>query len=197
MKMPEAEPSQEPVLFYRFNSTWDSSGSEALSQIEQRSPNHTVERWSPLLTEPRPSGSKDMVYLIYSAINALALFPNQHYGAIVIRDANGTLCHTSMVVPPSPRFPFMGQDDVQIGATWTSPVMRGSGLATRALLEAARLYANGRRSLWYLCEATNLASQKVAENAGFACIGRGRKKPRLGLRALGFYSVTAPTGREG
>lgn len=195
--MPKAEPSHEPILFYRLASVWNSGGSEALSRIAKRSPEHKVEHWSPSLTEPRPSGSKDAVYLAYSAINALALFPNRHYGAIAIRDANGTLCHTSMVVPPSPRFPFMGKDDVQIGATWTNPVARGHGLATRALLEAARLYADGQRSLWYLCAATNLASQKVAKNAGFACIGRGRKVPRLGLRVLGFYAVTAPLERDG
>jgi GNAT superfamily N-acetyltransferase len=193
--MPTAVSKPEPVLFYRRKTQWDAASAAVLLPIEQQSPGYRVHMWAPSLAELRPRGSKDKVYFAYSALNALALFPNPHYGAIVIRDPEHAISHTSMVVPPNPRFPFMSRDDLQIGATWTSVGSRGRGLATRALLEAARQYADGQRSLWYLCETTNVASQKVAEKAGFTCIGKGRKVPRFGLAVFGFYSLASPAKR--
>jgi ribosomal protein S18 acetylase RimI-like enzyme len=127
---------------------------------------------------------------IYTGFHRLRIFRNRNYGALCIDTADGELIHVSSIFPSYFRFPFMQQNDLQIGATYTHPKARGRKLAQLALVEAARHLMKPGRTIWYLTEAANTASVKAVEAAGFSYVGEGAKMPRLGIRAIGAYQLT-------
>lgn len=161
-------------------------------------PNHTliddlsgnVRYWYPSISEPLPPGPITRALYAFFAMHQLRLFfSSNNYMAATISDANGQCQHRSMIFPRYFRFPFMGSDDLQIGMTWTLPDARGRGLATEALKDIARRTAKPGRRLWYLTDETNGASIGVARRAGFTLVGKGRRLPRYGVKALGSYDI--------
>jgi RimJ/RimL family protein N-acetyltransferase len=76
--------------------------------------------------------------------------------------------------------------------TFTRPDARGNGLALRAVLEIVNRYGDPDRQFWYLTEEANAASVAVIRKAGFELAGTGDKRPRYGLRFLGFYDMAPP-----
>ena len=46
--------------------------------------------------------------------------------------------------------------------------------------------------IWYVSQEDNVGSVRAAEKAGFALVGRGSKKPRLGSLMLGYYDLEEP-----
>ena len=167
------------VLFYRCGET----------AVAGDLPNgYSVELWRPGL---RPPGAEGKKYLVNWAFHRLHVFRNQEYSAVVVR-SGGELAHISYVFPGFFRFPFMTGSDVQIGDTWTFPVHRGKGLATWALMYARETLATGGRRIWYVSQEDNVASVRTAEKAGFALVGRGSKRPRLGSLMLGYYALEDP-----
>jgi RimJ/RimL family protein N-acetyltransferase len=131
------------------------------------------------------------VFIVWWLLHQLHLFKNRDYHQVVIR-RDGRVVHRSGVYPGFPRFPFMIGADLQIGDTWTSPDERGRGLALMAIAETIRRLGRFDRRFWYLCETENTASIRVIEKAGFTPVGIGRKRPRLGLLALGAYVLDEP-----
>lgn len=67
----------------------------------------------------------------------------------------------------------MDDCDLQIGDTWTAPRYRGQGIALRSLRIILKTeYQPGRR-FWYVVDAHNSQSIRVAEKAGFEPVADG------------------------
>lgn len=124
--------------------------------------------------------------LVWSAFHVLRIFSNRDY-AIILVHCGDTVVHRSYLFPGYFRFPFMGRDDLQVGATWTDEAWRGRGLASAALRYAVQSHGRPGRTFWYLTSSENAASVRVVERCGFACRSGGRRTSRLGLRLLGAY----------
>lgn len=150
------------------------------------------EWWQPSLARLRPPGPKTKAHLAYAAMRTLGVFSNGGYSALCIRDKAGAVVHRSSVFPGFFRFPFMAPDDLQVGMTWTAEPYRGQGLAAAALAKVVAERASATCAIWYLTSEDNMASRRVAERAGFALVGRGAKRPRLGLGALGYFGLDQP-----
>lgn len=86
----------------------------------------------------------------------------------------------------------MQSHDLQIGDTWTAEESRGRGLAGLGVRGAISLSSAPNRRYWYVVHQANNASIRVIEKEGFALVGQGRRCPRLGLRILGYYTITEP-----
>lgn len=86
----------------------------------------------------------------------------------------------------------MGENDVQIGDTWTVPYHRGKGLAGFALQTLLGMFARPEVVVWYVVEAANLPSIRVAVNEGLVLAGYGRWVVPLRLTALGRYCLFKP-----
>jgi RimJ/RimL family protein N-acetyltransferase len=129
-------------------------------------------------------------HLVYLAFHRLGVFANDNYCAVCVEEEEGRPLHVSCVFPSFFRFPFMATDDLQIGATFTEVEARGRGLGQRALIEAVQRLDKPGRVFWYLTEAANVASCRVAEGAGFEEVGHGARFPRLGVGALGAYRLS-------
>jgi len=167
------------VLFYRCS---EAAIAGALPE------GYTFEVWRPGL---RPPGAKGKNYVACWAFHRLHVFRNQEYSAIVVR-RSGDLAHISYVFPGFFRFPFMSGSDVQVGDTWTAEEHRGKGIATWALMFARETLATEGRRIWYVSQEDNVGSIRAAEKAGFTLVGRGSRKPRLGVMMLGYYDLEEP-----
>jgi RimJ/RimL family protein N-acetyltransferase len=174
--------SSPPFLFYR---------------LEQRRnpaallPGFRYELWQPGFARPLAPGLGRLTAAVWFGFHALRLFANRDYSAAVIWHGD-RVAHVTVAFPGFFRFPFMSPADLQFGALFTEPEFRGNGLAAHAVAQLARRYEQSGRTFWYITHETNLASQAVATRAGFRLAGRGDKLPRLGLRFLGRYALTAP-----
>jgi lipopolysaccharide/colanic/teichoic acid biosynthesis glycosyltransferase len=87
----------------------------------------------------------------------------------------------------------MDRSDLQIGDTWTHPDHRGRGLAATALRYLLSTQGQPGRTFWYLTEADNTASIRVADRSGLRWVGDGEKCRRFGLGLLGAYVLNSPT----
>ncbi len=164
----------------------------------------SVRLWRPGSRAPGPETFMGRSAQVYRLFHGAHLFSNRDYSAICLEEDGKTL-HISTVFPRFFRFPFMRPNDLQIGATFTREDARGRGLAKAGLYEATVLLAAPDRAFWYLTDADNLPSCRVAEAAGFHCVGTGARIARLGIGALSAYRLTnefesdgaAPAQRSG
>jgi RimJ/RimL family protein N-acetyltransferase len=164
----------------------------ALADLRRRQEGYDISYWQPRAGMPFAPGTRDPRVWSYSIMHAAGMFATPHYGALILRGPDGAIDHSSLVMPRFARFPFMGANDLQIGATFTRPAARGRGLALRAIHEIVSRLGEPGRAFWYLTDVTNRASIGVVEKAGFQLVGTGEKKARMGLKFFGFYDISAP-----
>lgn len=122
------------------------------------------------------------------AVFYLGLFTNSECGALCIFNGD-TLVHYSAFTPRYWRFRFLGDEDLQIGDTWTHPLERGRGLAFFALSQILAVKQKTGRRFWYVVEKTNLPSIRVIEKAGFTVVGQGSFVEPLRIKLFGTYRI--------
>lgn len=149
---------------------------------------YDLTRWRPSPTRPFPAGAAGARWFVWAAFHYSKVFSGNDYSVIEIR-RDSAVVHRSSVFPRYFRFPFMHPSDLQVGDTWTHPAERGRGLARAALGAAVDLARVRGRRLWYLTTEDNRASMRVAEAAGLRLAGRGRRRARFGIRALGAFEL--------
>jgi RimJ/RimL family protein N-acetyltransferase len=118
----------------------------------------------------------------------LHLFAGSGSGALLIYDRR-RLVHYSGFTPRYWRFPFVADDDFQIGDTWTDPAHRGRGLASFALQRVVMTLAKPGRRLWYVVEDINKPSIRVVEKAQFILAAKGAWVRPWGLKLAGAYVI--------
>jgi RimJ/RimL family protein N-acetyltransferase len=118
----------------------------------------------------------------------LGLMRRPECGALLVHD-QGQLVHYSGFTSGYWRFPFMDQDDLQIGNTWTEPAHRGKGIALFALRTLVSALGRPGRTLWYVVEAINVSSIKVIERADSTLVGSGTWHRPLGIKLAGSYEI--------
>jgi RimJ/RimL family protein N-acetyltransferase len=173
---------------YRF---YRRSISDAARQVSDVVAAGQVTLWRPSWRRVPPPLLRSRVNWVWWLLHNLHVFRSRAFCVILV-SREGRLVHRSSVFPPYFRFPFMRPADVQIGDTWTDEAERGRGLATAVIGVALTLPARPDAHAWYVVEEHNRASIRAVEKAGFALVGRGERRPRLGLRALGYYAITEP-----
>jgi RimJ/RimL family protein N-acetyltransferase len=155
-------------LFYRFE------GTECVTGVLSSEYSWTI--WKPSLLPMLPQGLPGFRlrtrFLFRWLVQRLHRFVGDSCGAVLIW-SNSRLVHYSAFTPRYWRFPFLAEQDLQIGDTWTDPEFRGRGLALFALKTVISISRRPQRRFWYVVEARNCASIKVVEKAGFELIGKG------------------------
>jgi len=76
--------------------------------------------------------------------------------------------HHSVVTMKSFKYPFMGEDDLQVGMIFTQDHFRRSGLALCTINEILKRYEKPGRRVWYVTQRRNIASRALAEKLGFS-----------------------------
>ena len=132
--------------------------------------------WRPRLLPALPPGlpnQRSRLRLLFRwAVHRLHLFAGSGSGALLIYEGQRVV-HYSGFTRRYWRFPFVANDDFQIGATWTDPACRGKGLASLALQMVVATLAKPGRRLWYVVEDVNEPSIRVVEKARFTLTAEG------------------------
>lgn len=127
-------------------------------------------------------------FLFRWVVHRMHLFAGSGCGALLVYDRR-RLVHYSAFTPRYWRFPFVADDDFQIGDTWTHPEYRGRGLALFALRTIVATLARPGRRLWYVVEATNEPSIRVAEKAQFTLTAEGTWVTPWRFKLAGAYVI--------
>ena len=126
---------------------------------------YAIELWQPGAGSMVPPTMSSR-FIVWWLFHCLGILHNRMYRVVLVRH-KGAVVHRSSLVPKYFRWPFMGENDLQISSTWTDPAHRGRGLATFALRHLVRSYAGGARQFWYICREDNPASIAVCCRCGF------------------------------
>jgi GNAT superfamily N-acetyltransferase len=118
----------------------------------------------------------------------LGLFEDARYAELSLWRAS-TRVHRLVVTPRWHRFPFMAPGDLQVGALWTHPAWRRSGLARLAIDRAHRLFPAPGRRFWYVADSANAASLELAATCGYRFVGEGIRTKPLGFSVLGRFEL--------
>jgi len=179
--------SDAKTLFY----VWDAA-TDASPEVRDVPADWTVSTWRPATDGPPPAALRGWQNRIWWLFDRLGLFANRGFGVLMIREGD-RLIHSSLVTPRYFRFPEMAADDLQIGATWTDPDMRGRGLGKLAVALIHKAWQGEFRRMWYLVGDDNVASVRVIEASGYRLLGTGSRQALPGLGLLGRYRIA---GRE-
>ncbi|MGZ3276675.1 MAG: GNAT family N-acetyltransferase [Caulobacteraceae bacterium] len=149
-----------------------------------------LDSWRPAVDGPPPPGPHAAENRVWYGFDRAGLFASHAFEELSVRVA-GRLLHRLIVTPRWFRFPFMAEDDLQIGALWTAPEARRCGLAMCAIAEAHRRHASPGRCFWYVVDDENAASISLAEACGYRLMGKGRRTRPLGVSGLGQFRMEA------
>jgi RimJ/RimL family protein N-acetyltransferase len=122
----------------------------------------------------------------------LGAFANREYGVLVARKGQ-RIIHFSVILPKHYHLPVLGENDLEIGGTWTAPDFRGKGLATYAIQKILVMWAKQRRRFWYVTRESNVASQRAAEKAGLRVLGVGKRIQTMGLGGITVMTDQLPS----
>jgi RimJ/RimL family protein N-acetyltransferase len=142
----------------------------------------------PALPPRLPNHRFKLRFLFRWSLHRLHLFAGSGSGALLIYDRR-RLVHYSGFTPRYWRFPFVADDDFQIGDTWTDPAHRGRGLASFALQRVVMTLAKPGRRLWYVVEDINKPSIRVVEKAQFILAAKGTWVRPWGLKLASAYVI--------
>lgn len=173
---------RSPLFHYYLATAADSTARRQLD------PSYSTELWNPAPSRIRPAGLPLYPFGLWWLMHNAGLFANRDYGILIVR-CGAEPVHRSCIFPGDLRFPFMAKEDLQIGDVWTHPDHRGRGIAKCVLSTIIGLPRFRGRRFWYVVEESNVPSIRAARDAGFSLLGRGVKHRRLGLSAMGYYSI--------
>jgi RimJ/RimL family protein N-acetyltransferase len=142
----------------------------------------------PSLPPGLPNQRLRLRFLFRSGVHWLHLFAGSYSGILLIYD-HRRVVHYSGFTPRYWRFPFVADDDFQIGDTWTDPAHRRRGLAYFALQTIVTMLAKPGRRLWYVVEDVNEPSIRVVEKAQFTPAAEGTWVRPWGLKLTGAYVI--------
>jgi RimJ/RimL family protein N-acetyltransferase len=152
------------------------------------SPGLTFHCWTPATEGYPPAGSRTFANYFWWALIKSGGFARSDFAEISVRDGSRIL-HRLIVSPAWYRFPFMGPQDLQIGAIWTLPEARRKQLARAAIGEAHRRFGTSETCFWYLAGAGNHASEALARSCGYELVATGRRTRGFGTSLLGQYVI--------
>jgi len=89
------------------------------------------------------------------------------------------VAHYSYVIQKNIRFPFMSDEDLQIGPCYTDVNYRGQGLYQTALKCIPISFSNKSNTFWIFTTVKNSISQHVILKAGFSLVGIGYTRGML------------------
>jgi len=168
-------------LFYEF------SGIDRMSSNNiSINPKYSINFWKPELYKIFPPGLSEKRFAIWWLMHQSHFFANRDYNVLLIHQGN-ELIHRSCVFPRYFRYPFMKDNDLQIGDTFTNQKYRGKGIATYAIVKIIEFLKINNSNFWYIVEESNTPSIRVIEKAGFRKVGSGIRTKKIGLKIIGSF----------
>lgn len=148
---------------------------------------YVAELWQPRGLQLLPDGLRSLRFLAYRFLH----MRSRDYALYVVR-YRGAIIHHSCVNPRDLRYPFMGEDDLQIGDVETDAAHRGRGIAAHAVNAIVERFAKPGRTFWWIADAGNPASIRAVEKAGFLLCGTVNRGRVAGV--IPRYTLQSPQG---
>lgn len=143
--------------------------------------------WRPSVFELSPKGLPRLPFIIWSIMHYLKLFRNSNYRIFLVY-YDKKIAHYSVVLPKHFKYPFMDDNDLQIGPVGTDINHRRKGLASYTVGKIIETYKNPECKFWYLTRDNNIPSKAFIESLGFLKYGEGFRGSGFGVGILGrFY----------
>ena len=147
------------------------------------------EVWRPSIIRVKPKGLPLYPFIVWWVFHHLSIFSNKNYHIYLAYTDENRLVHRSCVFPKYFRFPFMAEQDLQVGDTYTEDDFRGRGLAKFVLQNALADQSSSVNRLWYVVEDDNLPSIRVVEKSGFIRYGVGERRRSILGSLFGKYII--------
>jgi SAM-dependent methyltransferase len=152
--------------------------------------------WKPSIFRLYPNGVKGIkrkldfisVWSLYYLLNK---FDKDGLSVFLLYDQDKAL-HHSIVTKKSFKYPFMKEDDLQIGMIFTETEYRQKGLALCTINEILKRYKKPGRTIWYITKKDNIASRRLAEHFGFIEYTKAIRKRTF---LFGVYHPVSENGK--
>lgn len=151
----------------------------------------TISVWRPCMRRLVPPKGKFWPFAIWWILHHARVFRNRDYSVLSICKGEEVI-HRTCIFPGYFRFPFMANNDLQIGDVWTALKYRRRGFAACGITSAVEFFADRRRRFWYITDQLNVPSIRTIEKVGFRKVGEGERSSRLGMKLLGSFVMKAP-----
>jgi len=174
------KPASQKYIFYIY------SKNRAISSPDLPS-GYQLKIWKPSVPELNPRGLPKFPFILWSMMHYLKLFKNTNYRIFLVYYEN-KIAHYSVVLPKHFKYPFMDDNDIQIGPVGTDVKHRRKGLASYTVGKIIETYKNTECKFWYLTRDGNIPSKAFIESLGFSRHGEGFRGSGPGIGILGrFY----------
>ena len=126
------------------------------------------------------------VVAYYNLLRFFRVIKKDVYISYVI-DSNSVISY-AICYPKSFKYPFMEEDEYQIGSVFTDPRYRKkgySGLIIKNILQNIKC-----KRIWYLTESDNIASINLCKKLNFNYFSKGTRSNNKFLSFLSIYKIT-------
>ena len=162
-------------LYYK-----DSRQSDLLDSPEDiLSPIYRLEIWKPGFFRPLPRGLSLKVVFFWSLAHLTKFFSKLSFAIFTVYYQDIPV-HSTFVSCKSFKFPFMGNNDLQIGPCDTVKAHRRKGIASYVINRILNDYEEEGRRFWWIVREENQFSRNFIEGMGFVFSKKAVKKSRVG-----------------
>jgi RimJ/RimL family protein N-acetyltransferase len=136
--------------------------------------------WKPTFFQIFPPGLAKIEFVKTWLLYFGGSLMSRGYKVFLINDGKKIL-HRTVVTGKSLKFPFMDENDYQVGQILTESDYRRKGFALYVLCEIIKALSANTRRFWYIVHINNIASQQLALKAGFRPFGTAIRKSMIGI----------------
>lgn len=148
--------------------------------IEEIRSDIDIHVWKPSLTRLWPRGLPALLVVWWLYYFCKVIFRKPAYTIFYILD-EGLVVNYTIASTKCFKFPFMNDEDIQIGPSWTEPAYRRKGIAASVILRVKEYYNGGTKNYFWIVGRENIGSRQLIESLGFIECFEVRKRKRFGL----------------
>lgn len=139
---------------------------------------YSIKIWTPLIFKALPKGLCFKDAFLWSLLYLPEFYRKLKF-AILLVYFNGEIAQRTFVLSKCLKFPFMSNNDLQIGPCDTEADHRRKGLARYVIDKILKTYSEEGRIFWWVARTENEASRSLIEKAGFKLYGEAEKRQLL------------------
>ncbi len=138
------------------------------------------EIWEPSIIDMKPRGVPLSLCTWWCYYFTKILLHRPSY-AIFFISMDKAIIHYTLTSFKSFKFPFMNDDDVQIGPSWTTEEYRNGNIASRVILSIIEHHRSDTGNFYWIAREENIASRSLVEKLAFKDCGEIKRNMRLGI----------------
>lgn len=163
-------------VFFRL----DNEEITTINKVQTALNTYTIEIFFPTLFQLKKHSGKIFIYIFWF------LLTRGKYRIIYVKKGN-VIIHYTHILPKFFKFPFMKDEDLEIGPAWTDISHRGQGIFPSVIGYIVQYFKKDGRNFYTFSHVDNEASKKSILRAGFNRWANGYKTSKLGIYKVKKY----------